>query len=295
MEFTVEYPVAGHDYDDRLLSAEGIASVAQRADELGFHALAFTEHPAPSAKWLAAGGHQTLDLVASLSFAAALTTHIRLMSYLLVAPYHNPYAAAKALATVDRLSAGRLTVVTGAGYLRSEFRALGIDFDNRNARFDEGLAVMRGLWREPEDFTHDGPIFPAEGVASLPGPVTPGGPPILIGGNSATARRRAAEAEGWSPLIASELVARTTRTPQLTVATLADHVDKLRVENPRAWVQVQTPGSGVLRGDTPWEDHSAHLAELAAAGVDQFVLQIPCTSVGAALEGLEKYAEAHLS
>src|SRR6266702_8502534 len=80
--------------------------------------ISFSEHPAPSHKWLNAGGHESLDQTSALAFCAAVTSRLRLMTYLLVLPYHNPFLAAKALSTVDVLSGGRLTVVAGTGYLR---------------------------------------------------------------------------------------------------------------------------------------------------------------------------------
>lgn len=290
MKTTVEYPVGGPSFDAALLSRAGVTRVACRADELGFDALGLTEHPAPSLTWLEAGGHETLDLTSALAFFAAVTERIRLMTYLLVLPYHNPFAAAKALTTIDLLSDGRLTVVAGAGYLKGEYRTLGVDFDARNERFDEALEVMQGLWTIGAPYEFSGQHFAGRDVASLPKPVTPGGPPILIGGNSPLSRRRAARNQGWSPLIVSEEVAATTRMPVLTIPALAQHVTALREANPSAFVQVQTPQCDVLRGSFSVEQHRHHLGELAEAGVDSFVVQLPISSVDAAVEGLERYA-----
>jgi probable F420-dependent oxidoreductase len=290
VRFTVEYPVGGSDFDRALLSRVGVTRVVRRADELGYDALALTEHPAPSLRWIEAGGHETLDLTTALAFFAAVTERIRLMTYLLVVPYHNPYAAAKALTTLDLLSDGRLSVVAGTGYLRSEYRTLGLDFEARNERFDESLEVMQGLWNQGAPYSHDGKHFPGCGVASLPMPFTPGGPPILIGGNSALSRRRAAQHQGWSPLLVSEQVAATTKMPHLTLAELAGQITDLResAAGP-VTVQVQSPHSAVLRSDGSVEEHRDHLGELAAAGVDAFVVQLPVTSVRAAVEGLDRY------
>jgi probable F420-dependent oxidoreductase len=289
VKLTVEYPVGGPGFDPALLTRAGVTRVVRAADELGYDALALTEHPAPSLRWLEAGGHETLDLTSALAFFAAATERIRLMTYLLVLPYHNPFAAAKALTTIDLLSDGRLTVVAGTGYLKAEYRTLGVDFDARNERFEEALEVMRRLWTTgaPVDFA--GQHFAGRDVASLPRPTTPGGPPIVIGGNSALSRRRAARNAGWSPLIVSEEVAATTRMPVLTVPALAEQVATLREANPTALVQVQTPQCEVLRGGWSVEQHRQHLGELAEAGVDSFVVQLPVDSVEAAVEGLERY------
>ena len=205
------------------------------------------------------------------------------MTYLLVLPYHNPFLTAKALSTVDLLSGGRLTVVAGTGYLRSEFLALNVDMSQRNELFDESLEVMRGVWtRVP--FAYTGKHFTARGVASLPGPVQPGGPPVLIGGNSALARARAARNQGWSPLMVSPEVARTSRTPGIaTVAELAAQDQGgprrggsgsggpgRRTAAPLT-IQVHTPQAGFLQRPGSAEEHRDHLGQLADAGVDSFV------------------------
>ena len=155
MKFTIEYPVSVPGYDPALVRPDGMRRVVQAAEGAGFSAVAFTEHPAPSKKWLDAGGHEALDPLAALSFCAAVTERIGLMTYLLVLPYHNPFMLAKRLATVDLLSEGRLTVVAGTGYLRSEFLALGVDMAARNELFDESIEVMRGVWTNVP-FDHKG-------------------------------------------------------------------------------------------------------------------------------------------
>ncbi|OAA27397.1 putative F420-dependent oxidoreductase, Rv2161c family [Frankia sp. EI5c] len=298
MRFTVDYPVGGPGHDSALLTRAGVSAVARAAERTGFDAIAFTEHPAPSLKWLRHGGHETLDLTSALAFCAAVTERIRLMSHLLVLPYHNPFAAAKALTTVDLLSDGRLTVVAGTGYLRSEFRALGVDFETRNERFDESLALMRALWASGGvAVEHAGAHFTGLGVAHLPGPVQAGGPPVLVGGNSALARRRAARQQGWSPLIVPEIAARTSRTAALTLEMLPALVGQVRaaaVEHQGAGaaftVQVQGPHQDVMRGGVSRTEYAEVLACLAEAGVDAVVLQPRCTSVRDAVAGLEEFA-----
>ena len=298
MRFTVEYPIGSGGYDASLLAPEGFTRVVRAVDELGFDAIAFTEHPAPSHKWLLAGGHESLDVTSALSYCAAITERVRLMTYLLVVPYRNPLLAAKALATVDVLSGGRATAVVGSGYLKSEFRALGVDFEDRNALLDEGIEVMRGVWSQLP-FDHEGRHFTASGVAALPQPVQPGGVPIWIGGNSGVARRRAARCQGWSPLLIDEQLAQTTRTAALTtieqlrsaVAEVRELAAHTRGEAATVDVQVQSPQSEWLRGESAVEEHLDHLDQLAGAGVDWFVIQPPSGSVEACIEGLERYAQ----
>ena len=306
MKFTVDYPIVTAGYDPALVTAAGMTRVARTAEECGYDALSFSEHPAPSHKWLSAGGHESLDQTSALAFCAAVTSRLRLMTYLLVLPYHNPFLAAKALSTVDVLSGGRLTVVAGTGYLRSEFLALNVDMSARNELFDESLEVLRGAWSEVP-FAYQGKHFTARGVASLPAPVQPGGPPVLIGGNSARARARAARNQGWSPLMVSPEVARTSRTPGIaTVAELAARIEQVRdaaavlhgtpasMSTAPLTIQVHTPQAGFMQRPGSAEEHRDHLGQLAGAGVDSFVLRPPGDSVDHAVEALHQYAEIFL-
>jgi probable F420-dependent oxidoreductase len=297
VKFTIDYPVVVRGYDPALVTAAGMTRMARAAEDLGYDALSFSEHPAPSLRWLNAGGHESLDQTSALSFCAAVTSRIRLMTYLLVLPYHNPFLTAKALSTVDRLSGGRLTVVAGTGYLRSEFLALNVDMSQRNELFDESLEILRGVWNDVP-FGYEGKHFTARGVASLPGPVQPGGPPVLIGGNSARARERAARNQGWSPLMVSPEVARTSRTPGIaTVAELAAQVKQVRDAAAGAplTIQVHTPQANFLQGPGSAEEHRDHLGQLADAGVDSFVLRPPGDSGDAAIAALQRYAETFLA
>jgi probable F420-dependent oxidoreductase len=301
VKFTVDHPIVTVGYDPALVTAAGMTRVAQAVEECGYDAISFSEHPAPSQKWLDAGGHESLDQTSALTFCAAVTGRVRLMTYLLVLPYHNPFLAAKALSTVDLLSGGRLTVVAGTGYLRSEFLALNVDMSQRNELFDESLAVLRGVW-SGDPFTHQGKHFSARGLASLPKPAQHGGPPVLIGGNSALARNRAARNQGWSPLMVRPEVAKTSRTPGIaTVAELAAKIKEVRDAAAAAdgtaaplTIQVHTPQAGFMQRPGSAEEHRDHLGQLADGGVDSFVLRPPGDSVDHAVDALHQYAETFL-
>ena len=301
MKFTVDYPIVIAGYDPALITAAGMTRVAQAAEEGGYDAISFSEHPAPSHKWLNAGGHESLDQTSALAFCAAVTTRLRLMTYLLVLPYHNPFLTAKALSTVDLLSGGRLTVVAGTGYLRSEFLALNVDMSLRNELFDESLEVLRGVWTEAP-FAYQGKHFTARCVASLPAPAQRGGPPVLIGGNSTLARARAARNQGWSPLMVSPEVARTSRTPGIaTVVELAAQIKEVRERAAAAdgtaaplTIQVHTPQAGFMQRSGSAEEHRDHLGQLTDAGVDSFVLRPPGDDVDRTVEALHQYAETFL-
>ena len=298
MRFTVEHPVGQSGCHPGLYQQEGLTAFVQAAEEVGFDAVAFTEHPAPSLTWLRAGGHESLDPLTALAFTAAVTTRIRLMTYLLVMPYRNPLLAAKMIATVDLLSEGRLTVGAGGGYLKSEFFALGVDFDERGALFDEALDVLRGLWAG-ESLSFEGRHFTARGQVSTPAPVQRPHPPIWIGGNGRNARRRVARAaDGWMPLLIGEETAATTRMPALaTPAELGVAIQELRGmltevgrEPSSVAVQVQSRHSDhLVHGETSWAEHHQHLGELAAAGVTDVVVRTPGGSVDQAIDALREY------
>ena len=126
MKFVFQYPDF-HGTDGDMLDAGSVADLAVAAERSGWNGFAFTEHPAPSAKWLATGGHQSLDPFAALSHVAAVTSQLRLLTYLAVLPYRNPASLAKSAATVDRLSNGRFILGVGTGYLKAEYFALGVE------------------------------------------------------------------------------------------------------------------------------------------------------------------------
>jgi len=213
IKFLYQYPeVTGSDSD--LLDAGEVGEVAAAVEGAGWHGFAFTEHPIPGSNWLEAGGHQTLDPFVALGYAAAVTTRVKLLTYLAVVPYRNPFLLAKSAATVDKLSNGRFILGTGTGYLKSEFHALGVDFEERNALFDEALEVLPLHWKG-EPFSYTGKHFQARGVIARPRPVQD--PiPIWIGGNAKVTLRRVAErAQGWMPLQGPPSLSTTARTPHL--------------------------------------------------------------------------------
>src|SRR5689334_25105881 len=144
MQHWVTYPIVTHPMNPELGSKAGLTRFAQVAEAAGFGGMGFTDHPAPSHKWLTAGGHDALDPFAALAFVAAVTDRLRLIPNIVVLPYRNPFLVAKAAATVDALSGGRFVLSVATGYLRSEYRSLGVDFDNRNELFDEAIAVLKG-------------------------------------------------------------------------------------------------------------------------------------------------------
>ena len=188
---------------------EVIDAVADAAEAQGFATLWAGEHvvmvDAPSSRYpYAADGRiavpadaDWLDPLIALSFAAAATRTIRLATGVLLLPEHNPVALAKRAASLDVLCGGRLTLGIGVGWSREEFEALGIPFAARGRRTDEYIAVMRTLWRD-DVASFDGAFSSFHEVRVNPRPARERRIPIVVGGNSEAALRRAARlGDGW--------------------------------------------------------------------------------------------------
>jgi probable F420-dependent oxidoreductase len=173
--------------------------VAQAADAAGLFYLAVSDHVAVPRSHAAAMSTTWYDAVATLGFLAAATARIRLLSYVWVAPYRHPLITAKAFATLDALSAGRVILGVGAGHVEAEFAALGVDFRRRGALLDEAIDLVVAAWSD-EYPTHDGPTWQVRDLGQRPRPVQQPRPPIWIGGSTRPALRRVAErGDGWLP------------------------------------------------------------------------------------------------
>ena len=229
MEFAVQLPTHRVDRFDELASAAAITELAAGAEAAGFDAVFVTEHPFPADRWLATGGHHALDPFVALSFAAAATSTLRLLTNLCIPAYRNPFLLAKTVATLDALSNGRVVLGIGAGYLEEEFAAVGASFAERNERTDEAIVAMRAAWTG-ESVTMRGAHFDAVGNTMLPVPAQPGGPPIWVGGNSRRAMRRAVElADGWAPMPSPAKAQRRLHTPPIeTLDDLAARIEEAR-------------------------------------------------------------------
>jgi len=186
-----------------------IRAMSQTAEARGFGTLWWGEHvvmmdrprsrypysddgliPVPAnADWL--------DPLVGLGFAAAVTSRIGLATGVLLLPEHNPVTAAKQVATLDVLCAGRLTLGVGIGWSAEEFSALGVPFARRAARTAEYLAAMRTIWsKDVASFAGEFTRF--ESVRVYPKPVRDRRVPVVLGGNSDAALHRAAAlADGW--------------------------------------------------------------------------------------------------
>jgi probable F420-dependent oxidoreductase len=298
MRFTITHPMHTHPYNPELASGAGIAAVAAAAEKAGFHGFGFTDHPAPSQRWLEAGGHDALDPFVALGFAAAHTTKLRLIPNIVVLPYRNPFVVAKSGATLDLLSDGRFTLAVGVGYLKREFAALGVTYDERADLFEEALEVIRAIWTG-DDISYEGKHFSARGITAHPLPASRPHPPIWIGGNTAAARQRVAQhGDGWCPFAAPAGLARTAGTAVIdSTEALAAGIDDLRRRCEAAgkdWSAVDVTFGNLDGGSPASDDFNADaylngMEKLAALGVSWLQVGLAGDSLAHTLESIDRF------
>jgi probable F420-dependent oxidoreductase len=208
-------------------SQEAAAQMGRALESAGTAACYVTDHPAPLATWLHAHGHDATDPFTSLSFVAAATRTLRLHTNVIVLPYRNPFITAKAAATLQVFSGGRLILGVGAGYQQGEFEALGVDFARRDVLTEEALETMRLAWSGGV-VVKQGRNFKASG--NEPRPVPRPHPTIWIGGGSDRAVERAARwGEGWSPFFSAPTLSPNNRA--LAIQSVEHLGEKIKLLN----------------------------------------------------------------
>ncbi|HXY91135.1 MAG TPA: LLM class F420-dependent oxidoreductase [Acidimicrobiia bacterium] len=217
-----------------LLPPGACRDLAIQAEDLGFESVWVAEHLVHPVDMqgspVAGGDHPPADAATALydgfvtlGGIAAVTSRLRIGSYVYLAGLRHPFVTARAVGTIDHLSGGRVELGVGAGWLEGEWRAVGLDFATRGRRLDEAIAVCRRLWSE-DVVEHHGRFFDFEPVAFEPKPLQ-SPPPVLVGGDSEAALRRAARlGDGWCGM------AYTTET----VKPKLDRLHELREEAGRA-------------------------------------------------------------
>jgi probable F420-dependent oxidoreductase len=214
------------------------------------------------------------DAFAWLSFLAAKTTRLRLGTGVYLLGLRHPFSAARAIQTLDRVSAGRAEIGIGAGWLREEWVAAGLDPTTRGRRLDEALAVCKRLWSEPA-VEHHGEFFDFGPVAFEPKPAQKPWPPIHVGGESEAALVRAARAgDGWLGL---------AHTPA-SVARPIERLRQLRAECGRAREAFAVTVGGRI-------DDRDDLRRFEEAGVQRVIVS-PWARSREARDGLRRLADA---
>jgi probable F420-dependent oxidoreductase len=177
-----------------------LVDFAQQAEDAGFGWLSIPDHTLFPVAEEPLMGEIWYDAVVLGTHLADRTSTIRLAFQILVLPQWHPIRLAKQLATLDVISAGRIDVGVGVGWLESEFAMLGEDFAARGRRMDEYIGVLKSIWTtDPSEF--HGTWFDFTDASGKPKPVQRPHPPLLIGGTwQRSARRAATLGDGWMPL-----------------------------------------------------------------------------------------------
>lgn len=258
-----------------------VREYATAAESMGFHSLWVPEHivffPRYGSEYPYRGSGEVpwgaeneppavYDPLLVIAAAAAVTTRLRFGSTVLVVPERPALLTAKEVMTLDHLCNGRFEFGAGLGWSREEYAALGVDWQGRGKRFDEYLEAMRLLWKQGQASYH-GEYLRFDDAILKPLPLTPGGPPILIGGNSPAAMRRAARlGDGWYGVWMG--------FPALepVLEELGEHLEREgRRDDARFRIKLNLP----VPPATPEEDILFKVCEARRLGIHEFVLELP--------------------
>lgn len=218
-----------------------------------------------------------LEPVSVLSLVAGVTERVQLGTNVLVLPYRQPVVLAQEFATLDLISEGRALLGIGIGWMEEEFTALGVPMRERGRRTDEAIRVLRALWATGEPVTFSGTDTAFTEMALAASTFSPGGPPILIGGNSPAALARAASlGDGWlgadlEPAAAGDAVAKIRDL----CADLGRNPDRLVLSARR---RIEPPRDAQLRASSPFgmsaEQWIQQTGEYAAVGINLMIFDL---------------------
>lgn len=296
MKISVNLPVDHIQYGKEFIGQDAVIDLAQAVEAAGFDACAVTDHPVPSVAWLDSGGHYAQDPFVMLAMIAAVTRRIKVQTFLLILPYRNPFIMARAVASLDVSSDGRVILAVGAGYLKGEFKALGVDFDTRNEASDEALKAMIEAWTHDE-FAFEGTGYSARGNRILPRPLQQPHPPIWVGGNSKRAIRRAVDlCQGWVPFHATDAAAQRTRTAEISgfedyLARLDYLRDYARQSGRPVPQDLAAPTFTPWREDSNNRDFLDDAARCADIGANWLVANVPGTTRKAWIDNAKRLAD----
>ncbi len=262
-----------------------LAHLAKTAEDTGIESIWTTEHVLvpvgykseypydPSGKMTSADNDPHPDPLLPLAYAAAVTTKLKLATGVMILPQRHPAYVAKQMATLDVLSEGRAILGIGVGWLREEFEALDVPFDERAARTRESVAAIRHLWKEGDE-PFEGKYYKWGRVQSNPKPVQPGGVPIVIGGHTDISAKRAARyADGYFP-------GRDDTEGRLSelLAIMREECDRLGRDASEIEITAPLPG---------FDPESLHAA--AEKGVSRFMIPPPAFDKDGITKGFNEF------
>ncbi|MCU1496262.1 MAG: monooxygenase [Acidimicrobiales bacterium] len=268
--------------------AAELAAVAIAADRAGFSYVAVCDHVAIPSDKAPAMGTEWWDTVATLGWLAGITDSVRLLSHVYVPAYRHPLQVAKAFATLDVVSGGRIIMGVGAGHVEGEFAVLGVPFAERGRLLDESIDALRAAFSEDYP-TLPGPRWPAADLGQHPRPIQEDGPPIWVGGSSPAAIRRAAQrGDGWLPQgpVTAEIVARITELRD--AAGRHDPFDLGALQGPTYVGEPDWDLGGPALTGSP--DKLAHvLAKFGALGVGQVQIRLRSRSADELVDQIGRF------
>jgi probable F420-dependent oxidoreductase len=181
----------------RLASPENIMRAAWLSESLGFDSVWVTDHIVVPSASVEAFGPDFFEAVSVMAYLAGITRRVEIGAAILIVPYRHPLILAKMISTIDQLSHGRVILGAGLGWLESESALMGVPHRRRARVADETLAALRACWESPEPEFH-GEIYDFAGFHFAPRPHAERGLPVLVGGATTAALRRAARlGDGW--------------------------------------------------------------------------------------------------
>ncbi len=277
---------------ERTAGTAELRRVAEACDRSGFFYLAACDHVCVPRAQAQAMSTVWYDVVATLGFLAAATCRVRLLSYVYVAPYRHPLATAKAFATLDALSGGRVILGVGAGHLQGEFAALGVDFTRRGLLVDEAIDAVVAAFTD-EFPTHEGAAWQFRDVGLRPRPVQQPRPPIWVGGSTPAALRRAAvRGDGWLPqgTVRAELPKQIAYIKEHRRKTRGDAPIEIGANSEWLYVGKASFDLGPNARSGSGEAIAASLRELRAMGVDFCGVRFRTRSCDELVEQIEAFA-----
>ena len=311
MEFGVSAPIRGP-----LANAASIRTLAEKAEALGYDYLTVSDHIVVPTEidstypysetgdfpWAEGGDVECMEQFTLLSWLAAITTKIRLLTSVTVVPHRSPLFMAKSLATLDQLSGGRITFGCGAGWLREEFEALDLPpYEARGRVTNEYIAAIKAIW------TQERPVFNGEFVkfdkiGMDPKPVQTPHPPIWIGGESAPAlRRTVALGDTWYPFGSNPKFAMDTHAAYGTRVKKLHGLAEAAGRDPASiglayncafhstQAQEHRDGGRLVVTGSP-EQRAEDIRAFAKVGTTSMIVNVVDNDLGAMLERMEEFA-----
>lgn len=311
MQFGLSIPHRGP-----LANPEAIRAIAGSAEALGYGVLSMADHIvvprqigsrypySPDGGWAGGADGACFEQISLLNYVAGITQSARLLTSIMVIPHREPIFTAKALATADQLSGGRVELGVGTGWMQEEFELLKTPpFKERGAVTDEYIRAFKMLWTE-DNPTFDGDYVQFKDIFFRPKPIQTGGPKIWVGGESGRALRRlAALGDVWYPIAGGN-----PRAPLDTLNAYDAALGKLREAAERAGrdpatialaynamghsTQERASASGermLMTGSAAARQDDA--AALAERGVETMVVNVAASALDSALAKQEAFAE----